>query len=40
MCMSNNADRWDLSYLYSGFDDEQFKSDLSSLADEAKGLTA
>lgn len=38
--MSNNADRWDLSYLYSGFDDEQFKSDLASLGDEAKTLMA
>ena len=36
--MSNNADRWDLSYLYSGFDDEQFRSDLSSLAGEAKRM--
>ena len=34
--MENMNDRWDLSYLYPGFDDEQFKSDLASLKDEAK----
>ena len=34
--MENMNDRWDLSYLYPDFDDEQFKSDLASLKDEAK----
>ena len=34
--MENKYDRWDLSYLYKGFDDEQFKSDLASLKEEAK----
>jgi len=35
--MSENMnDRWDLSYLYPGFDDEQFKADLASLKDEAE----
>ena len=38
--MENKYDRWDLSYLYKGFDDEQFKSDLASLKEEAqKGIT-
>lgn len=37
--MSEMNDRWDLSYLYSGFDDEQFRTDLASLAGEAKDLT-
>ena len=34
--MENFNDRWDLSYLYKGFDDEQFKADLASLKEEAK----
>ncbi len=34
--MENKYDRWDLSYLYKGFDDEQFRSDLASLKEEAK----
>lgn len=34
--MENFNDRWDLSYLYKGFDDEQFKADLTSLKEEAK----
>ncbi|MCR4707245.1 MAG: M3 family oligoendopeptidase [Clostridiales bacterium] len=34
------TDRWDLSYLYKGFDDEAFLRDLSSLPEEAKGLSA
>ena len=38
--MQNNSDRWDLSYLYPDFDDEQFKADLASLKGEAeKGMT-
>ena len=37
--MSEMNDRWDLSYLYSGFDDENFKNDLASLAGEAEKLT-
>ena len=37
--MENMNDRWDLSYLYPGFDDEQFKADLASLKGEAeKGI--
>ena len=38
--MSENMnDRWDLSYLYPSFDDEQFKADLASLKGEAeKGM--
>ena len=37
--METFNDRWDLSYLYPDFDDEQFKSDLASLKDEAqKGI--
>ena len=34
--MENFNDRWDLSYLYKDFDDEQFKADLASLKEEAK----
>ena len=34
--MQNQYDRWDLSYLYPGFDDEQFKADLASLKEEAQ----
>ena len=33
-------DRWDLSYLYKGFDDENFLRDLASLEDETKKLQA
>ena len=33
-------DRWDLSYLYKGFDDENFRRDLASLEDETKRLQA
>ena len=33
-------DRWDLSYLYKGFDDETFRRDLSSLEEETKRLQA
>ena len=33
-------DRWDLSYLYKGFDDENFRRDLASLEDETKKLQA
>ena len=38
--MQNKYDRWDLSYLYQDFDDEQFKADLASLKEEAKQGTA
>ena len=31
-------DRWDLSYLYKGFEDETFRRDLGSLEEEAKKL--
>ena len=34
--MKNINDRWDLSCLYESFDDEAFKTDLSSLKDDAK----
>ena len=34
--MENMNDRWDLSYLYPDFDDEQFKADLASLKGEAE----
>ena len=34
------SDRWDLSYLYKGFDDENFRRDLASLEDETKKLQA
>ena len=34
--MQNKYDRWDLSYLYPDFDDEQFKADLASLKDDAR----
>ena len=34
--MQNKYDRWDLPYLYTDFDDEQFKSDLASLKEDAK----
>ena len=34
--MQNKYDRWDLTYLYPDFDDEQFKSDLASLKEDAK----
>ena len=34
--MNNNADRWDLTYLYKDFDDETFKADLSSLKEDAE----
>ena len=33
-------DRWDLSYLYKGFDDETFRRDLASLEEETKKLQA
>ena len=33
-------DRWDLSYLYKGFDDEAFRRDLGSLEEETKALQA
>ena len=33
-------DRWDLSYLYKGFEDETFRRDLASLEDETKRLKA
>jgi len=36
--MSENRDRWDLSYLYQNFDDPAFRSDLDSLKGEAEGL--
>ena len=37
--MENMNDRWDLSFLYPDFDDEQFKADLASLKGEAeKGI--
>ena len=37
--MEHNYDRWDLSYLYPDFDDEQFKADLASLKGDAeKGM--
>ena len=38
--MEKKYDRWDLSYLYEGFDGRQFRSDLASLKDEAKKLIA
>ena len=34
--MENMNDRWDLSYLYPDFDDEQFKNDLVSLKEDAR----
>ena len=34
--MEQKYDRWDLSYLYPGFDDEQFKTDLASLKEDAR----
>ena len=34
------SDRWDLSYLYRGFDDEAFRTDLASLPAEADALQA
>ena len=34
--MENMNDRWDLSYLYPDFDDEQFKNDLASLKEDAR----
>ena len=34
--MENKYDRWDLSYLYRSFDDEQFRDDLASLKDDAQ----
>ena len=34
--MQNKYDRWDLTYLYPDFDDEQFKADLASLKEDAK----
>ena len=37
---TNSSDRWDLSYLYSGFDDEAFRADLSSLTGEAGKIQA
>ena len=38
--MESFNDRWDLSYLYPDFDDEQFKADLASLKDDAqKGIS-
>ena len=37
--MENKYDRWDLSYLYTDFDDERLKNDLASLKDDAeKGI--
>ena len=33
-------DRWDLSFLYKGFDDETFRRDLGSLEGETKKLQA
>ena len=34
------TDRWDLSYLYKGFDDPEFASDLSTLPEDARALSA
>ena len=37
--MENKYDRWDLSYLYTDFDDERLKKDLASLKEDAeKGI--
>ena len=38
--MESNLDRWDLSYLYAGFDDEAFRADLASLSGEAEKTLA
>ena len=38
--METQFDRWDLSYLYPDFDDAQFKADLASLQEIAKGFTS
>ena len=32
-------DKWDLGYLYNGFDDEHFLSDLDSLKEDGEALT-
>ena len=34
------TDRWDLSYLYKGFDDPVFVSDLSALPEQARAISA
>ena len=38
--MSNMQDRWDLGYLYAGFDDESFRGDLGSLKADGDALRA
>ena len=38
--MTNSNDRWDLSYLYAGFEDEAFQRDLKSLKADGEALSA
>ncbi len=38
--INNMNDRWDLSYLYQGFEDEAFRNDLDSLTGDVEKLQA
>ena len=38
--METNMDRWDLSYLYTGFEDEAFRRDLDSLRQDGEAIKA
>ena len=38
--METNMDRWDLSYLYTGFEDEAFRQDLDSLRQDGEAIKA
>ena len=38
--MKSLSERWDLSYLYPGFEDESFKNDMKSLQQDAENLRA
>ena len=38
--MENGMERWDLGYLYPGFEDKSFVQDLKSLQQDAESLRA